>query len=214
MKLQRVLLIPALCLLPSIGMAQKWEFGAAGGGSFYTSSTVTAANNSTVDAKFNPGFNAGVVFGQNNYKFFGGELRYSFIHNEMELSGSGGKATFSGQAHAIHYDFLVHAAPVGATIRPFVAGGAGVKLYRGTGTEVVSQPLSSYALLTKTSEVKPMVSFGAGVKIRMSDRVQLRVELRDYVTPFPKNVIAPNNGAKVSGWIHDFMPMFGISYLF
>lgn len=214
MKVMRMMWIPAICLLPSAGVAQKWEFGGEAGGSFYTSKSVSAVNNTSVDAKFNPGFNAGVVFGQNNHKYIGGELHYTFLYNEMELSGNGGKATFTGQSHAMHYDFLFHTAEAGSKIRPFVAGGAGVKYYRGTGTEVAAQPLSSYALLTKTSEVKPLISFGAGVKVRMSDRLQLRVEVRDYFTQFPKAVIAPNRGSKVDGWIHNITPMFGVSYLF
>ena len=41
-----------------------------------------------------------------------------------------------------------------------------------------------------------------------------RVEVHDFLTPFPKQVIAPNQGAKVGGWLQDFVPMVGISYLF
>jgi hypothetical protein len=41
----------------------------------------------------------------------------------------------------------------------------------------------------------------------------LRVEVHDFATPFPKKVITPNLGAKVSGWIHDIVPMVGLSYV-
>jgi len=38
--------------------------------------------------------------------------------------------------------------------------------------------------------------------------------VRDYITPFPNKVIAPAPGAKVGGWLQDFVPMFGVSWTF
>ena len=48
----------------------------------------------------------------------------------------------------------------------------------------------------------------------MSDSVYLRLEIRDYITPFPKQVVAPAPGAKLKGWLHDFVPMVGIGVRF
>ena len=48
--------------------------------------------------------------------------------------------------------------------------------------------------------------------MQISQHVQLRFELHDYATPFPKQVVAPNQGAKVGGWLMDFVPSVGISY--
>jgi hypothetical protein len=42
----------------------------------------------------------------------------------------------------------------------------------------------------------------------------VRAEVRDLVTPFPKDVIFPSPGNKVSGWVHSIMPLVGLSYLF
>ena len=99
-------------------------------------------------------------------------------------------------------------------MRPFVAGGGGIKFFRGTGKERAYQPLSNLALLTKTQEVKGLISVGGGVKAVVSDHVLLRVEFRDYITPFPKEVITPSPGAKISGWLHDLVPMVGITFRF
>jgi hypothetical protein len=90
--------------------------------------------------------------------------------------------------------------------------GGGVKLYQGTGAQVAYQPLSNYALLTQQQDLTPMVSAGAGLKFQMSQHVQIRLDVHDYLTPFPKNVITPNTGAKVGGWLQDIVPMVGISY--
>ena len=34
----------------------------------------------------------------------GGEIRYTFLQNDMKLESGSAKATFGAQAHAIHYD--------------------------------------------------------------------------------------------------------------
>ena len=58
-----------------------------------------------------------------------------------------------------------------------------------------------------------MVSIGAGFKLALSPRVQLRVELRDALTPFPKQVISPAaNGSVGAGWVNDFVPMVGVVF--
>jgi hypothetical protein len=62
--------------------------------------------------------------------------------------------------------------------------------------------------------VKPLVSVGAGVKVSMGKRLLLRVEFRDYMSPFPTQVIAPSPGAKLGGWMHDLLPQAGVSYSF
>ena len=77
---------------------------------------------------------------------------------------------------------------------------------------MVYQPLSNIALLTQAQDLTPLVSAGGGVKMQLSSRVQLRIEVHDYLTPFPKQVITPNTGSKAGGWLQDFVPMVGISY--
>ena len=100
------------------------------------------------------------------------------------------------------------------TLRPYVAFGAGVKLYQGTGTEVAAQPLSKIALLTKTSDLRPVASFGFGVKAKLGANWLLRAEIHDYMSPFPTKVFTPNSGSKVGGWFNDIVPMVGLSYIF
>ena len=114
----------------------------------------------------------------------------------------------------MHYDFLLHFAPSEAHIRPFVAAGAGVKVYSGTGKEQAFQPLSNIGLLTRTNQLEPLVSVGAGLKVSLAKAMLLRLEVHDYLTPFPKNVIAPAQGAKISGWLSDFVVSGGLSFLF
>jgi hypothetical protein len=52
------------------------------------------------------------------------------------------------------------------------------------------------------------------VKFSLSPAVQLRLEAHDFLTPFPKNVIAPAQGSTVGGWLQDFVVMAGLSFTF
>ena len=82
------------------------------------------------------------TLGHNMYNHVGGEIRYTFLYNNMKIESGSAKATFGSQAHVFHYDFLIHATPTDAGVRPYVAIGAGVKQYRGTGDEQVPSPLA------------------------------------------------------------------------
>jgi hypothetical protein len=193
--------------------AQKWEFGVLGGGGFYTNGSVSSPAGDG-DVGFKSGLAVGALIGNNMYKFLGGELRYEYRPGDLKVKSGGTEATFNGESHVMHYDFLFHFTPTGSHIRPFVAAGGGVKVYRGTGTPTLTQPLSRLALLTNTYQTSGLGSVGAGVKIISSKRIGLRVEVHDFITPFPKQVIAPAPGAKITGFLNDFVVMGGVSFFF
>lgn len=207
------IIVSVLGLLPVTAAAQKWEVGAAGGGSFYTSNDVEKGN-SSVKASFEPGFVASFFVSQEMGRHWGGDLRYDFARNNAKLDGAGGKATFGAQSHSIHYDFLLFFSPAGNKTRAFISFGAGIRQFRGTGNEGTTQALSEYALLTKSSDTTPMASVGVGVKFRVGKNSNVRIEVKDYITPQPTKVITPNRGASLSGWIHNFLPMVGVTYVF
>ena len=193
--------------------AQRGEVGVAVGGSLYRNQTLTN-NGQTVDAGLSNGVAASAFIGQNMYRFVGGEIRYTYERNDYKLSGNGANVGFSGDAHAIHYDLLIHFTPRTSRVRPFVLGGAGVKYYRGTGAEAVSQPLSRFALLTRENDMKPVVTFGAGLKIAVTNHINLRAEFRDYLTPFPQKIVTPNVNTSGTSLLHNYVPNVGLSYSF
>jgi len=210
MKLTRTLVVcAALGSLPA--MAQKWEFGAGAGGGFYTASDITSAAG-TAKAKIGTNLAASAWVGNNKAGKWGGEFRYDYQRGPLQLKQGSTEASFGAESHAIHYDFLYHFAESEAPVRPFVAVGGGLKAYRGTGEEALFQPLSKIALLTKAQDLTAMVSVGAGFKMQLSRRTQLRIDVHDYMTPFPKQVITPAVGATGGSWIHDIVPMVGISF--
>jgi hypothetical protein len=109
---------------------------------------------------------------------------------------------------------LLHTKPLEAKSRPYLAVGGGMKYYRGTGAEQVYQPLGNIALLTQTHDMRPLLSVGGGVKWRVGQNVYLRLDVRDYITPFPKKVITPVGNVKADGWIHNITPMIGFTFTF
>lgn len=212
MKIVQVLFASAAVLVPS-ALAQSWEVGGGVGGGFYTSQDVTTSTGSA-SAKLQTGLAGGAWLGNNLSGHWSGELRYEYQMGGLSLSSGGTNVTFGAHTQQFHYDVMWHATPSESRIRPYVSVGAGVKLYNGTGAQMAYQPLSNYALLTQQQDLTPLVSAGGGIKFQISQHVQFRVDVHDYLTPFPKNVITPNIGAKIGGWgwLQDFVPMVGISY--
>ncbi len=194
-------------------LAQDWELGVSGGVGVYTKSTIKAeAGDVNAGFKTGPAFSAFLT--QNLYNHISGQIRYTFQFNELQAKSGGTEATFTGQSHAVHYDLMFLAGDPDAPVRPYVLAGGGMKIYRGTGKEQETQELIDIVALTRTQQVKPLVTFGGGIKAKVGQRGFVYAEVRDYLTPFPENVIAPVPPAKVSGWVHDFVPMIGLSFSF
>jgi len=191
--------------------AQQWEFGGGAGAGFLPGVPVTSAVGSAT-AGFQAGFSVGAFVGQNLYRHLSGELRYGFQQSNLRLQSGGTEATFSGMSHVVHYDVVWHTNRKGSRTQYFAAAGGGMKVFRGTGTEAAYQPLSQFGYFTKTQAVKPMVSIGAGVRYALTPKVFLRTEFRDYITPFPKQLITPAPGTKYGSMLHDFVPMLTLSY--
>jgi hypothetical protein len=191
--------------------AQQWEVGGAAGGSFLPGVTANGPSGSAT-AGFKSGFTAGAFVGQNLYRHLSGEIRYNFTQSDLKLSSGGTTATFGGNTHSVYYDLRIHTNRRESRAELYAAIGGGMRIFRGTGTEAAYQPLSQFAYFTKTQAVKPMLSAGAGVKFRLTPHMSLRTEVRDFFTPFPKDLITPAPGVKIGRFLHDITPMIGISY--
>lgn len=203
----------ALLVSAAAVFAQGWEAGAAAGSGVALGSTVTgAAGSATAGLTTLPSF--GLYLGQDVSSRLGGEIRYTFRPGDLRLRSGGTTVTFGGQSHLVHYDLLLYGAGKRASIRPFFVIGGGARLTRGTGRETPYQPLMEHALLTRTRQVQPVASLGAGFKMTVGQKMMFRAEFRDYVSPFPAKVIAPAGGAKIDDWLHDIVPLIGIGWTF
>lgn len=213
---QNPFLATVLCLTSTgTALAQRFEFGAGGGASFYSSKTIstTGANRASATAGFSPQASFTGYIGQDMYRVIGGEVRYAFQFNGLKLSSGSSKATFAGRSQSIHYDFLWHTKPAGYAKRAYLSIGAGVKQFSGTGEERAVQPLSEFAYLTRTSQVEPLIAIGGGIKYRTGRNRLIRLDVRDYLSPFPTQVISPAQGGGLGGWVHNFVVTIGFSVL-
>jgi hypothetical protein len=199
--------------LAPAALAQKWEFGGGIGGSFYPSRDISNGS-ATASAGIRTSIASGVWLGQNASGRWGGEMRYDYQQGDLSLKSGATSATLTAQSHALHYDLLWHATKRGSKVRPFLAAGAGIKVFRSTGQPGLVQPLSHYALLTQGDELKALLSVGGGVKWQIANSLQLRLEVHDYITPFPKELIAPNVGSVAPGILQNIVPMLAIAYTF
>jgi hypothetical protein len=204
--------IPLLFLSATVLSAQRWEVGGSAGYSLWNDVKVTNAAASGTTG-FRPGIAFGAVLGNDINRRIGGEVRYTFIQDDLQVSSGSTKVTAAGQSHAMHYDFLVHATSRERSPRPFFAAGAGVKYYRGTGAESAFQPLSNLVVLTRTNEAQALISVGGGVKFPVSRRALVRLDFRDYITPYPSDLLALPPNSRGGGWLHNFVVMVGVSGL-
>lgn len=213
--MRKSILILSACVLAcaSAVLGQSGEIGIVGGVSFHANPTLQGQS-AEVKAGFANGFGGGVVVGHNTSNHLGGEIRYLYQQHDLEASSGSTKVTKSGRSHAVHYDLLIYATGKESRVRPFVAVGGGVKQYSGTGAESASQPLGSVVILTTTNQWKPLITFGGGVKVAVSKHVGVRLEVRDYLTPFPKDVVTPVPPVKHDGWLHNIVTTAGLNFMF
>ena len=193
--------------------AQTREAGAIGGAAILRGVPILGAPADT-SAGFQPGVVVGALLGQDLYNHWSGEIRYLFEQRDLQLASGSQSASLSGQAHVLGYDLIYHPRTREERIRPYLAVGGGMKLYRGTGAEEAYRPLMQYAYLIRTQELKPMLSVGGGVKWPLGKRMVLHADLRDQITPFPGKLIAPAPGMTIKGWLHDFVPTIGLGWRF
>lgn len=187
--------------------------GAAAGFGIMQNATISNPSGSA-SAGMDNRFAAGVVIGQDLYQHLSGELRYTFRDDDLVLKSGGQKVNMDGASHLVQYDMLFHALRKNSRIRPYAVAGAGIRWFLGTGHEYVNQPLGNFALLTRTDQVKPLVSVGGGVKVRVSAHVDIRLDFRDYISPFPEKLFVAAAGARTHGWLYDFVPLAGVGWVF
>lgn len=201
-------------VLPPAGFAaQEWEVGAAGGFGWYADASI---NNPTGSAQagLKPSFALGATFDQDMYNHVGGELRYTFRSGQPELKSHGTVVSGDGYTNVVTYDLLVYTSPRESKFRPFVAGGAGIKVYTSTNSLYLTQPPATFAVLTRVNQVEPAISLGGGVKCMFAKHGEFRLDFRTYMTPVPNQVFRPTGLSRIKGWLFDFVPLIGISYVF
>lgn len=197
-------LMCAAVLVAATASAQEWDVGIIGGIGFAKDLTVKNAS-ASASTGFKNGVAYGVYGGEDMYNYWSGEANYLYRKSDFKLEGGGKSVDFAGHTHLITGDLLAHFTPRGSRFRPFVSFGGGVKLVVGTGQESANQPLGNLAALTATNEVLPVGEIGGGVKFQVSKMVRIRLQVRDYLSTKPKDIIATAPGATLTGFSNDLV---------
>jgi hypothetical protein len=194
-------------------LAQEWEFGAAGGYGWYVNPSIVSAARS-VESGFASKGVMGVVFGQNLYEYIGGEIRWLYQFGGPILKSQGVETSSTGYSNLITYDVLFHIANREAKLRPYVSGGAGVKVYTDSQRRSVGRPFLDSAVLVSRSQAVAAISAGGGLKYKVSRDIMLRVDFRTYFTPCPDQILRPIGASYIRGWMYNFVPLGGVSFVF
>ena len=142
------------------------------------------------------------------------EGRYTFQDGDVALRSQGLEANLDGDAQSAMAELVFSPQPQSSRFRFFGAVGLGVKVYQATQLSNGPQPLTDFATLHQANQAEPLITYGAGVKYAISEHWLVRVEFREYTTPFPTRVITPAPGARLHGWMDDIVPTLGISRTF
>ena len=191
--------------------AQGWEAGGAAGFGFYHSVAIEGPDGRG-SAGFGPRFVLSAVAGKSFAEHLAIEGRYIYQDGDLQILGRGEEANLDGDSSALSSELVYSLFGRRASLRPYFAAGGGVKVYRGTQNPAPDEPLMDLALLHHATQAVGLVSYGGGVKWHFAEHWWLRFDLRDYVTPFPTKLISEPAGAHLNGWLHDFVPMLGLSW--
>jgi hypothetical protein len=195
----------------TLATAQDWEAGGAAGFGFYRSVAISGLTSSG-SAGFGPRFVLGAVAGKSFAEHLAIEGRYIYQDGDLQIRGRGTEANLDGDSSALLGELVCSLLRRHAWLRPYFAAGGGVKVYRGTQNAAADEPLMDLALLHHATQAVALVSYGGGVKWHFAEHWWARLDLRDYVTPFPTRVISAAPGVHLNGRLHDFVPTLGLSW--
>ena len=191
MKLRTALL---LCAFAPLASAQVAEASISAGQSLFRNSGLGTDGQYVYRIK--DGFRIGGRLTLNTYRFFGHEFGYAY--SRSKLADTTNAFNVGMPTHQGFYNFLAYAFPEGSPVRPFVAGGGHFSTFYPPGTS------ASYG----NGVTKFGLNYGAGIKVKVSSMYYIRVDVRDYFTPKPFDLIDK------SGLLHQIEASAGFGIVF
>ena len=175
---------------------QVGEISLSFGESLFKDNKLGSASDLLSQYKVLDGFRIAARLTLNTKRFTGHEFGYAYSRSKLGLVGASDDASMP--VHQGFYDFLFYALPEGSRVRPFLAGGAQFSTFVPPGASV------TYG----TGTTKYGGNFGAGVKVKLTSMFALRIDLRDYVTTKPFDLLGK------SGALHQIEASAGLGLYF
>jgi opacity protein-like surface antigen len=120
----------------------------------------------------------------NNWTMFGQEFGYAYNRAQLQVNQGLGVSEAGMAIHQGFYNFLVYATPEGSRIRPFATGGGHFSNFVPPGaTATYGQGSNKFG-----------VNYGGGLKVRVGEKWQVRLDLRQYLTGKPFGDSLPVEG--------------------
>ena len=140
------------------------------------------------DVSLADGFHFGFRGGFSTGDHLGYEMSYMYNRTTLQQNQPPGSANLGGMAyHQVEFNALYNFTGIDSKIRPFVTGGVGFTNYAPPGTS------AAYG----GGSTKLGVDYGGGVKIKLTQRWGLRVDVRQSTTPKPLGF------PLASGWLRE-----------
>ena len=194
MRLASVVLV--LCAFAAVSSAQVGELSVSLGRSIFKDNKLGSAGDLASQFKVDDGFRIGARLTFNTKRFIGHEIGYAYSRSKLGLTSSSEQASMP--VHQGFYDFLVYVTPEGSRIRPFGAGGGQFSTFVPPGASV------TYG----TGTTKYGFNYGAGLKVRLTPIFAIRLDVRDYVTTKPFDLVGK------SGALHQVEASAGLGIYF
>src|SRR6266849_2397689 len=184
-----------LCACACVSSAQVGEISLSFGDSIFKDNLL-GFYDAVTQYKMVDGFRVTARLTLNTKRFIGHEFGYAYSRSKLGIVGAPDQV--GTPVHQGFYDFLVYGLPEGSPVRPFVAGGGQFSTFVPPGASV------TYG----TGTTKYGGNFGAGVKVRLTSMFLLRIDVRDYVTTKPFDLIGK------SGALHQIEASAGLGLYF
>ncbi|MGH9719933.1 MAG: outer membrane beta-barrel protein [Bryobacteraceae bacterium] len=178
------------CVFSASAAAQVGEAYVSFGQSLFRNNRLGRDGSTTY--KINDGFRLGARLTLNTYRFFGHEFGYGYTRSKLGVEGAADEVSLTTQQG--FYNFLAYAFPEGSTFRPFLAGGGHFTTFYPPGSS------AGYG----GGVTKFGINYGGGFKVKVSPIFAIRLDLRDYYTGKPFDLLDQNgrlHQVEVSGGV-------------
>ncbi len=220
-------LIPSLAfmLLASSGSAQekKYRFELFGGASYPIKKEFLIGHpQSSAPIKGQHEFSAGALggarIGIDGRRYWGQDYAYSYGSNASRIVTPFGRFAFTNRVHQVSTNILFYPWSLdNRHLFPYVTAGLGASFVT-ISQETITQALDPLRAGIGAMKSETIFAFnaGAGVRIRLSDRFGVRLDVRDYMSRalrygLPKTSDDPNAAVlPVSGVFHQMGGSFGL----